>query len=188
MKISITGHSRGIGKSLHDMYVADGHEVIGFSRSNGYDITDPNVCSQIVQESLDCDLFVNNAYAKFSQELILEELYDLWKEKEDKSIVVINSRTRFGNARNAVYAATKKQLHKKTLRMLMDVEKRCRIISISPGYVKTDMTQTVHHKQYNMMTPDQLASMIKWCTDQPQNVEVGELSVWMTTLEDIKNI
>jgi NADP-dependent 3-hydroxy acid dehydrogenase YdfG len=72
--------------------------------------------------------------------------------------------------------------------MLTDVEKRCRIISISPGYVKTDMTQTVHHKQYNMMTPDQLASMIKWCTDQPQNVEVGELSVWMTTLEDAKNI
>jgi len=112
MKINITGHSRGIGKSLHDMYVADGHEVVGFSRSNGYDINDVDVCSQIVQESLDCDLFVNNAYAKFSQQLILEELYSHWKEKEDKSIVVINSRTRFGNARNAVYAATKKQLHK----------------------------------------------------------------------------
>ena len=83
MKINITGHSRGIGKSLHDMYVADGHEVVGFSRSNGYDINDVDVCSQIVQESLDCDLFVNNAYAKFSQQLILEELYSHWKEKED---------------------------------------------------------------------------------------------------------
>ena len=187
MKINITGHSRGIGKALYDLYVADGHEVTGFSRSNGYDITDPAVCKQIVQESLDCDLFVNNAYAKFSQQEIMEDLYSNWQALHDKTIVVINSRSRFGNARNAVYSATKKELHKKTIGMFIDPEKCCRIISISPGYVKTDMTQTVHHKQYNMLTPEQLGTMIKWCTDQPQNIEIGELSVWMTTLEDSKD-
>jgi len=96
MKISITGHSRGIGKSLHDMYVADGHEVIGFSRSNGYDITDPNVCSQIVQESLDCDLFVNNAYEldlttkQSSQNQLLQLFLDAWADT-NKYIISIGS-------------------------------------------------------------------------------------------------
>ena len=34
MKIAITGHSRGIGKELFNIFNVD-HQVEGFSRSNG---------------------------------------------------------------------------------------------------------------------------------------------------------
>ena len=37
MKIAITGHSKGIGKACSDLLSAE-HEVIGLSRSNGYNI------------------------------------------------------------------------------------------------------------------------------------------------------
>ena len=38
MKIAITGHSAGIGQALAMLYVKQGHEVVGLSRRNGYNI------------------------------------------------------------------------------------------------------------------------------------------------------
>jgi NADP-dependent 3-hydroxy acid dehydrogenase YdfG len=65
---------------------------------------------------------------------------------------------------------------------IMFSDKRCRVININPGYVKTDMVSHVSDT-VKMMSPEQLASMIKWCLDQPQGIEIGELSVWCTTLD-----
>ena len=38
MKIAITGHTKGIGKALYDN-LSQQHEVEGYSRSNGFDIS-----------------------------------------------------------------------------------------------------------------------------------------------------
>ena len=58
MKIAITGHSKGIGKACFDVLSKD-HEVIGFSRSNGFNINQPR---KIFIASINCDVFINNAY------------------------------------------------------------------------------------------------------------------------------
>ena len=58
MKIAITGHTKGIGKAIAGLYYTD--EVVGFSRSNGYDISVEESISRIVAESIECDIFVNN--------------------------------------------------------------------------------------------------------------------------------
>ena len=58
MKIVITGHTRGIGKAFYDHFVNLGHEVVGVSRSTGFDI--PNDINRIVELATNCDLFVNN--------------------------------------------------------------------------------------------------------------------------------
>lgn len=68
MKYAITGHSRGIGKECFDLFTQDGHEVVGFSRSNGYDIRDPQARKQIIEQSLDADVFINNAAGYFLPE------------------------------------------------------------------------------------------------------------------------
>jgi len=60
MKIAITGHTSGIGKALYDYYSVN-NEVIGFSRSNGYNL--PNSLSDVIEESKGCDLFINSCYA-----------------------------------------------------------------------------------------------------------------------------
>ena len=56
MKIALTGHTSGIGKALYDI-LSQEHEVVCFSRSNGYDIQEDSAIERIVQESLDCDVF-----------------------------------------------------------------------------------------------------------------------------------
>lgn len=178
MKIAITGHTKGIGKAIADLYYTD--EVVGFSRSNGYDITHPDNVSRIITESADCDIFVNNAYYDFVQCDLLEGMFKHWKDDPTKTIVNIVSRARYGLGKAKFYGQTKMELYSKAKTMMFG-DKRCRIININPGYVKTDMVAHVPDT-VKMLSPEQLATMIKWCLDQPQGVEIGELSVWCTTL------
>ena len=74
MKIALTGHTSGIGKALYDILSKD-HEVVCFSRSNGYNIQDDKIKELIVQESLQCDVFINNAYYEMAQVDILNKLW-----------------------------------------------------------------------------------------------------------------
>ena len=56
MIIGITGHTKGLGKAIYDTLKAS-HTIIGFSRTNGYNIQSPN---KIIDCLKDCDVFINN--------------------------------------------------------------------------------------------------------------------------------
>lgn len=88
MTTAITGHTSGIGKKLYERLYPD---VIGFSRSNGYDITNPSDRYRIIQESQHCDVFINNATAQFGQTLLFLELFSSWKN-QNKTIINVGSR------------------------------------------------------------------------------------------------
>jgi NAD(P)-dependent dehydrogenase (short-subunit alcohol dehydrogenase family) len=90
MKVAITGHTQGIGQALMELYQARGHQVIGFSRRNGYDITKPEDRIRIIDESSDCDLFFNNAHADFSQ---CDLLFELWQRWENQKKTIVNLST-----------------------------------------------------------------------------------------------
>lgn len=180
MKIAITGHTKGIGRAVADLFYTD--EVVGFSRSNGYDLSKGSTIDSIVDASVDCDVFVNNAYHGTAQVDLFEKLLAHWSGDSTKTIVNINSRTIYNSPNQRQYTTDKKMLKSSAVNAIKDAHRRCRVININPGYVKTDMTSGVHDL-YNMLTPEQLAGMIKWCLDQPQGIEVGELSVWCTTLD-----
>ncbi len=180
MKIAITGHTKGIGKAIANLYYTD--EVLGFSRSNGYDLSETGVVDKILHKSADCNIFVNNAHYDFAQCELLDGIFNLWKDDPSKTIVNIISRARYGLGKAKFYGQTKIELYTKAKNMMFNSNKRCRIININPGYVKTDMVAHAD-SSVKMLTPEQLADMIKWCLDQPQGVEVGELSVWCTTLD-----
>jgi NADP-dependent 3-hydroxy acid dehydrogenase YdfG len=179
MKLAITGHTKGIGKAIADLYP----NSLGFSRSNGYDISKPEDVKLIIETTIemDCDVFVNNAYHGTAQTTIFEGLLKQWITDPSKTIVNINSRTIYNGPNQRQYTADKKLLRSSAVNAIRDIDRKCRVININPGYIKTDMTQAVHEK-FNMLSPEQMADMIKWCLDQPQGIEVGELSVWCTTL------
>jgi NADP-dependent 3-hydroxy acid dehydrogenase YdfG len=179
MKVAITGHTKGIGKAIAELYYTD--EVVGFSRSNGYDISDISSINSIVNASLNCDVFINNAYYGTAQVDIFEKLLAHWNSDTTKTIVNINSRTIYNGPNQRQYTTDKKLLKSSAVNAIRDIDRKCRVININPGYIKTNMTSNVHDK-FNMMSPEQLARMIKWCLDQPQGIEIGELSVWCTTL------
>ena len=92
MKIAITGHTSGIGKSLFD-YFSQENDCIGFSRSTGYNISQQSSRESIIADSADCDIFVNNAYSNYddSQLFLLQGIYNSWKQ-QDKIIINISSR------------------------------------------------------------------------------------------------
>jgi hypothetical protein len=66
--------------------------AIGFSLSTGYDITVPSDRQRIIAESKDCDVFINNAHAGFSQTLLFLELFQEWKFNPNKTIINVGSR------------------------------------------------------------------------------------------------
>lgn len=58
MRCVITGHTIGIGKSIAEYFKNKGWEVIGLSRSNGYDVF--SRYNDMLEIAKTADLFVNN--------------------------------------------------------------------------------------------------------------------------------
>jgi nucleoside-diphosphate-sugar epimerase len=88
-KIIITGHTHGIGKAIYDKFTeVSCHEIVGMSRSNGYDIDKD--FDKIVAEAEGCELFINNAYRDQQQTKLVNAL----KDKVDM-MVVMGSVSRF---------------------------------------------------------------------------------------------
>lgn len=84
MKCIVTGHTSGIGKAIYQHFISKQYTVIGMSRSNGYDII--NDQDKIVEESVDCDIFVNCAYSGTGQLDLLNRLHD-----KVKNMIVLGS-------------------------------------------------------------------------------------------------
>ena len=179
LKIAITGHTKGIGKACAEL-LGQEHEIHGMSRSNGFDI---NNTKPIIMMTNSCDVFINNAYSGTKQSELFDELFNLWRTDDTKTIVNINSRSKYDGVRTTLYGADKKHLdHIAQSNVFSDMNKRVRVININPGYVDTDMIPD-RAKDYNKLTPMKVAETIKWCLDQPQEVEINELSIWSTWLQ-----
>ena len=73
MKIAITGHTSGLGRAFYNHF-SQNHEVIGLSRSNGFNIAKDQ--DKIIEEVKDCDVFFNNAHAGACQAMLISKLYD----------------------------------------------------------------------------------------------------------------
>lgn len=176
MKIAITGHSKGIGKGLFD-YLSKSHEVIGFSRSNGYDITIDK--ERIVNESKDCDMFINNAQSGNHQTVLFNNVFKLW-QNERKTIVNIGSKIKYhmhtDGKERSTYGQAKINLARSTYSKILDDRRQCRIISIDPGLVYTDLTKDT--KGMVMMTVEEVVDIAAYILELPPYIEVGEISFW----------
>lgn len=87
-KYALTGHTDGIGKELFKKLSPN---CIGFSLSSGYDITKKSDRQRIIDESNECDVFINNAHADFAQSELCLELWHSWKDK-NKTIINVGSK------------------------------------------------------------------------------------------------
>ncbi len=138
LKIAITGHTSGIGKGLYNFYIKD-HQVMGFSRSNGFDIETKQ--DKILEKSKNCDIFINNAYSGFAQTDLLFKLWDFWRNKE-KLIINVNSMIRdlsFPYIKTPPFS--KYKIHKLALyqavQELQQSPSKCQVSQITLGVVDT---------------------------------------------------
>ena len=92
MKVIITGHTSGIGKSTAALLESKNFNITGLSRSMGFDIENNYglVLDTIINN--DPDIFINNAYAPKYQNLLLERIYNKWKLKNK---LIGNDQVRF---------------------------------------------------------------------------------------------
>ena len=88
-RIVITGHTHGLGKAIYDKFTeVSCHEIVGLSRSNGYDIDKD--FDKVVEAATGAEIFINNAY-RDQQQL---KLFNALKDKVGM-MVVMGSVSRF---------------------------------------------------------------------------------------------
>ena len=190
MKIAVTGHTKGIGKACVDRFTKNGHEVIGFSRSNGYDISVFEGKAKIRDESRECDVFINNAYSGRAQEHLFDLFWRDWKSYA-KTIININSVVKYPQVKPLapLYKKNKEDLEKASGDAVWDeltepcspIEGvKCRVLNINPGLVETEMAEPFTKQGFDSLDPDTVAECIEWALDWPQDVQIYDLTVFKT--------
>ena len=116
MKVVITGHTYGIGKALYDSFKSAEWEVVGLSRSNGYDI-DADF-DKVVEAATGADLFINNAYRDKQQTRLVHAL-----KNNVKKMIVMGSVSR-------LYPEL---IHTDYVHDKQELAEACRLISIDPN-------------------------------------------------------
>ena len=183
MKISVTGHTNGIGKAIYDDLLKSRHHLIGFSLSTGYNISVPEDRAKIIKESMSCGVFINNAfdYSKWpteentdSQCLMAEEMFEAWKGQE-KCIINIGSRindfTGFENTYKAIYAKQKKRLDQF---YLDHSHEKPYIITVRPG---TTDTRVMKEEKVEKLQPEDVAKVVRFILDNKYNFLVRTITL-----------
>lgn len=175
MKIAVTGHTVGIGKSIADTYRHDGHEIIGFSTSTGYNIATAQDRARIVAESVDCDIFFNNAYHDFAQCDLLFELWESWQGQKKKIVNISSSQTMrwLHNFRDIKYRSAKRALEDSS-EFLWNKSSWPAVVVAAP--TMTDTPRTAFRNDANKVDPDQFARLLK------QTLDITEFRVQMLKL------
>ena len=143
MKIAITGHTNGIGKSFAEYLYDRGHEIIGLSKRHGNNIRN---IPKIVQQIVDCDMFINNAQAGYAQTELFQHVAEHWKDDKNKMIwnisTVMASDYKMPNIeslsdRQLAEYRTQKRALEDAIKTARSQNARCRIVLIRPGAVAT---------------------------------------------------
>jgi len=176
MKIAVTGHTKGIGKACVTR-LSKQHEIIGFSRSNGYDISEFNGIAKIRNECRECDVFINNAYSGRAQERLFNLFWEDWKNYT-RTIININSVVKYPQVYpktfDPSYKKEKELLEKASGDVVWSTEGiKCRILNINPGLVKTELG-------HDSLDPDTVAECIEWALNQPQDIQIYDLTIFKT--------
>ena len=180
MKIAITGHTSGVGKALYDFYVKK-HTVVGFSRSNGYDISKKS--GKIIEEAKHCDVFFNNAYNDFGQTKLLFKLWHKW-HGERKLIINISSmigQTSWPYKYHTFFS--KYKVHKlsleKAIQELQQTPSECQVSQITLGFTKTKFLHKIFENKnvLNVEEVVEIADIIvsRWGKFKINNITVGEI-------------
>jgi hypothetical protein len=174
MRVAITGTSRGLGKVLKEKLCAR-WIPIEFNRPT-YDISTKEGRKKIIDELKSNDrynVFINNAHDGFSQVKLLQDVYNIWKDKADKYIININSRAKYPNiSKGYMYSASKAALSQLSNSLRFKEDKKCRITDINPGLLESDLPS---------MTYGELAQWVIYLMNKGANIEIGEISLWHRT-------
>ncbi len=141
MKIAITGHTAGIGKSFAEYLSSRGHQIVGLSKRDGNNIRN---IPKIVEKILPCDMWINNAQAGYAQTELLYKVVEAWKDDGSRMIWNISTMMTKDTRISAIadLSPTALMEYKNQKRALEDAHyqlksNRVRMCLIRPGSVAT---------------------------------------------------
>lgn len=176
MKILVTGNKeKGLANAISKIYP----QADFFSRSNGFDLTNPQKQKELAQKCLDYEIIINcSALWKFNQTVLLEEIYQACSQAKHKPhIINIGSTTdRVKNGKVWLYNAEKKALrdYSNTLGINGVWGTGPKITLISFGSLSNIQYK---HPDRKCLDIDKAAEYIKWVIDQPKNICINEISI-----------
>jgi NADP-dependent 3-hydroxy acid dehydrogenase YdfG len=174
MKYAITGHTRGIGKSIFDYLNNSNFDITGYSRSTGWNISDSQRCA-IEFEKYHC--FINNAYSfsnGYAQTELLRAVWQKWKGNKEKIIICIGSYgTDFVQPRDHPYTIHKHCLDQ-TIKQLRSASKYPKIVNVRPSYVDVDR---IAHIADDKISPDSIGKLVKFILENKDEFQILDVSL-----------
>jgi len=174
MKIAITGHTKGIGKSIIDYLSSHSYEVTGYSRSNGWNIDEYVKCAD---EISNYDCFINNAYSfsnGYAQSELLREVWRKWRGNSNKFIICLGSYgTDFVQNRDHPYTIHKHALDQ-TIKQLRSADQFPKISNIRPSYVDVGR---LSHMNVEKINPVNLGKLIDFVLTNRQDFQILDISL-----------
>jgi len=178
-KIAIVGHTKGIGKAIADLFKKKNYEVIGLSRTNGYDIVDDQ--EKIMEQISDCGFVVINAHSDRGQINLLKRIYgnhcfDPMKvavitstsgTEEGKDVKEFKSWDKF---KYVQYCETKKELIAYITELQEElVNKPLSVYDVCPDLVDTDMIKGLWENAPKLKATE-VADAVRYCFESTFNV------------------
>lgn len=173
--IAIIGHTRGIGKAIADLYRSKGYDVIGMSRSNGFDIAKDQ--DNIVGEIKDCEMVVINAHNGRSQLTLLKNIYSKYHD-DHKKVAVITSTSgtpegkdeHLADEQYRKYCDDKQELIGYIKQLQEDLLFRAMsVYDVCPDVVDTAMTKDLW-TTLPKLKPTEVAQAVSYCFESTFNI------------------
>jgi NADP-dependent 3-hydroxy acid dehydrogenase YdfG len=176
LNVAITGHTRGFGNSMYKIFKSQKHNVLGFSKSNGFDISDNLIREKIINEIKGFDIFINNAYHPQGQIDMLNEILKCWDNTEkivvNVSSIVVYKHSPYFKEELELYRDSKIKLNN----IIKDYKGSVKILNIVPGLMNTDfyLVPDIFDKS-NSINTDSLAELLYIVIKNSNNFFIKEL-------------
>ena len=174
-RILITGHTRGIGKAIFDLFNEKGFACKGVSKSTGYDIEDDT--DRIIEMVKGFEYVVLNAYKHDSQTIMLKKIIEKYQNFNKKiAVITSTSGTSAGEDENfnepdyVEYCQHKKNLIDCISNAQQElIKKPLSIFDICPYVVDTDMTEGLW-EEWPKLKADEVAECVWLCFNKTYNI------------------
>jgi hypothetical protein len=178
MKVAITGHTQGFGNSLYKIFKSQEHNVLGFSRTNGFDISNRLTREHIINEIKDFDVFINNAYHPEGQIDMLDEILKCWDDTEkivvNISSVIVYKESPYFKGEIELYRNSKIELNN----IIKNYKGSVKILNIIIGLMDTDFYLIPNSfDRSNSINTDSLAELVNVIVKNSNNFFIKELII-----------
>jgi short-subunit dehydrogenase len=174
-RIAITGHTRGIGKAIADLYTRKGFEVVGLSKSNNYDIEHDQ--KRIMLKMEDCDLIVLNAMSGKGQLDLLKRIYGQFHFRNKKVAVITSTSGTDAGCDTDIKTSTYKEycrLKKELIEYISELQqelinKPLSVYDVCPDTVDTEMSKGLW-EEWPKLDVLEVAQAVEYCFTATFNV------------------